>query len=73
MVFELLLQFELDHPLLSELSIWVGWIAAGPYVATVRLFDYIDARTRREGWDIQVRFSAIAQRSERERADTLAA
>ena len=33
-----------------------GFILSGPYVALVRLFDYVDARTRREGWDIQVRF-----------------
>ena len=35
--------------------------------------DYIDARTRREGWDIQVRFNAIAQRERQERARSLAA
>src|SRR5262249_50480066 len=39
----------------------VGYLLAGPYIAVVRMFDYVDARTRREGWDIQVRFNAIAQ------------
>lgn len=39
----------------------VGYLLAGPYIAIVRMFDYVDARTRREGWDIQVRFNAIAQ------------
>jgi hypothetical protein len=39
----------------------VGYLLAGPYVAIARMFDYVDARTRREGWDIQVRFNAIAQ------------
>ncbi len=50
-----------------------GYILAGPYVAMARLFDYVDARTRREGWDIQVRFNAIAQRAREERANRLAA
>jgi hypothetical protein len=50
-----------------------GYILSGPYVALVRLFDYVDARTRREGWDIQVRFNAIAQRAKEERASRLAA
>lgn len=51
----------------------IGYVAAlsglalsGPYIALVRLFDYIDARTRREGWDIQVRFNAIAERARAE-------
>ena len=39
----------------------VGYLLAGPYVAIARMFDYVDARTQREGWDIQVRFNAIAQ------------
>lgn len=50
-----------------------GYILSGPYIALVRLFDYVDARTRREGWDIQVRFNAIAQREREERASRLAA
>ena len=50
-----------------------GFILSGPYVALVRLFDYVDARTRREGWDIQVRFNAIAQKNREEKASKLAA
>jgi hypothetical protein len=50
-----------------------GYILSGPYLALVRLFDYVDARTRREGWDIQVRFNAIAQKAKEERASRLAA
>ncbi|MCK6549360.1 hypothetical protein L6R52_26190 [Myxococcota bacterium] len=50
-----------------------GYLLAGPYVAMVRMFDYVDARTRREGWDIQVRFNAIAQRARDEEARRLAA
>lgn len=30
-----------------------------PYVATARLFAYLDLRTRAEGWDVQVRFAAL--------------
>lgn len=51
----------------------LGYALSGPYVALVRFLDYIDARTRREGWDIQVRFNAIAQRTRAERARRMAA
>jgi hypothetical protein len=44
-----------------------GYLAIAPYVALARLFDYVDARTRLEGWDIQVRFKAIAAKARRER------
>lgn len=37
-----------------------GYYLVAPYVAVARLFDYVDARTRLEGWDIQVRFKAVA-------------
>jgi hypothetical protein len=60
----------------DAVSYWAGiggYVLSGPYVALVRLFDYVDARTRREGWDIQVRFNAIAQRAREERANRLAA
>lgn len=40
-----------------------GWWAAVPLVATVRFFEYIDCRTRSEGWDIQMRFAALAARA----------
>ena len=50
-----------------------GFLLAAPFVALARLFDYVDARTRLEGWDIQVRFKAIATRAKEERARSLAA
>lgn len=37
-----------------------GFFLALPYVATARFLMYIDRRTRSDGWDIQVRFMAIA-------------
>jgi hypothetical protein len=37
-----------------------GLLLSVPYVATTRFLDYIDARTRADGWDIQLRFMAIA-------------
>lgn len=51
----------------------LGFILASPYVALSRLFDYVDARTRLEGWDIQVRFKGIATRAKKERSERLAA
>lgn len=50
-----------------------GYVAVAPYIALARLFDYVDARTRREGWDIQVRFKAIAARAKAERERKVAA
>jgi len=35
--------------------------ASVPLVASLRFLAYIDNRTRREGWDIQVRFSELAR------------
>ena len=51
----------------------IGYLVAAPFVALARLFDYVDARTRREGWDIQVRFKAIAARAKAERSKRIAA
>jgi hypothetical protein len=51
----------------------LGYALAGPYLALVRFFDYIDSRTRREGWDIQVRFNAIAQKRREARQSERAA
>ena len=45
------------------LALVAFWLAV-PYVATARLFAYLDLRTRTEGWDPQVRFAALAQRAE---------
>lgn len=51
----------------------IAYLIGAPFVGVARLFEYVDARTRREGWDIQVRFKAIAGRDEAERARSLAA
>ncbi|WP_441288365.1 hypothetical protein ACSRUE_41420 [Sorangium sp. KYC3313] len=45
-----------------------GFFAGIPYVATARFLHYIDARTRADGWDIQLRFLAIAAREGEKRA-----
>jgi hypothetical protein len=37
-----------------------GLLLSIPYASTARFLDYIDARTRADGWDIQLRFMAIA-------------
>jgi len=42
----------------------LGWWATVPVLATARFFVYLDIRTRSEGWDIQIRFAAIAARSD---------
>jgi hypothetical protein len=39
-----------------------GLLLSIPYVSTARFLDYIDARTRSDGWDIQLQFMAIAAR-----------
>jgi hypothetical protein len=44
-----------------------GWLLASPFLALARLFDYVDARTRLDGWDIQVRFKAISSRAAEKR------
>jgi hypothetical protein len=41
----------------------IGLMFAVPYWATVRFLAYIDTRTRRDGWDVQLRFMAIASRA----------
>jgi hypothetical protein len=40
----------------------IGFFLAVPIVALVRFFLYLNVRTRAEGWDVQTRFMAIAQR-----------
>ena len=50
-----------------------GFLVAAPMVALARTFDYVDARTVQEGWDIQVRFNAIAERARAARAKRYAA
>ena len=41
----------------------LGFFLSMPYVATARFLLYIDARTRADGWDVQLRFMAIAARA----------
>lgn len=45
----------------------IGLFASVPFVSTARFLQYIDTRTRADGWDIQVRFLAIASKDENER------
>ena len=40
-----------------------GALLAVPLVAAVRFLGYVDLRTRKEGWDIQLRFVALAEQS----------
>jgi hypothetical protein len=37
-----------------------GLFLAVPYVAVARFLTYVDLRTRKEGWDLQLKFAAIA-------------
>ncbi len=62
-LFSVVLQFQGASQNLGMGFTVLGYALAGPYLALVRFFDYIDSRTRREGWDIQVRFNAIAQKN----------
>ncbi len=45
----------------------LGLLASVPYVAIARYLFYIDTRTRADGWDIQVRFFAVAAEHEQSR------
>ncbi len=38
----------------------LGFFLSVPVIAAARFLKYIDVRTRKEGWDIQLRFTAIA-------------
>jgi hypothetical protein len=44
-----------------------GLLVSVPFVATARFLQYIDTRTRADGWDIQVRFLSIASKETNER------
>jgi hypothetical protein len=41
-----------------------GYLLSLPLCAVLRFLSYIDGRTRRDGWDIQVRFMALASAAE---------
>lgn len=45
----------------------LGLLVSVPFVATARFLQYIDTRTRTDGWDVQVRFLAIASKESNER------
>ncbi|APR85859.1 Hypothetical protein A7982_11208 [Minicystis rosea] len=45
-----------------------GFFLSVPYVSTARFLHYIDARTRADGWDVQLRFMAIASENAERRA-----
>ncbi len=38
----------------------LGFFMSVPFLATARFLTYIDARTRREAWDVQIRFTELA-------------
>jgi len=41
----------------------LGALLAVPVIAAVRFLGYVDLRTRKEGWDIQLRFVSLADQS----------
>ena len=45
----------------------VGALLSAPFVASASFLAYIDLRTRKEGWDIQLRFMALADAETRPR------
>jgi len=45
----------------------VGALLSAPFVASASFLGYIDMRTRKEGWDIQLRFTALAEAEARQR------
>ncbi|MEI7893204.1 MAG: hypothetical protein WCI05_08935 [Myxococcales bacterium] len=52
----------------SALALMGFWLFV-PVGATLRFFAYLNSRTRREGWDIQTRFAALAARPEEDREE----
>ena len=53
----------------GSLTALVGFFAAIPFLASVRFMHYIDGRTRRDGWDIQLAFLAVQLADERLRKE----
>jgi hypothetical protein len=47
----------------------VGALLSAPFVASASFLGYIDMRTRKEGWDIQLRFMALADDDAKERKE----
>lgn len=48
----------------GSLSALLGFHLAVPYVASVGFLHYVDRRTRQDGWDIQLRLTALRTASE---------
>lgn len=48
----------------GTLYLLIGYFLSILFCATLRFLAYIDARTRRDGWDVQVRFMALRARAE---------
>jgi hypothetical protein len=46
----------------------VGALLSAPFVASASFLAYIDLRTRKEGWDIQLRFMAVVDAEEQGRS-----
>jgi hypothetical protein len=42
-----------------------GALLSAPFVASASFLGYIDLRTRKEGWDIQLRLAALADSEDR--------
>ena len=68
--FSFLVLFGLPHKALPDIEAhltWAPFLGAAlvqPYLAALRFLLYIDCRTRREGWDLQVQFGALVTASE---------
>lgn len=59
-----LLSFPPPQDSLAEGGSWFmlfGFFLAVPVLATARFLAYIDGRTRREAWDVQLRFTELAE------------
>ena len=52
----------------GPIALFALWMAV-PTLTTARLLVYLNLRTRREGWDIQTRFAALAARARAETED----
>ncbi|MEM6991895.1 MAG: hypothetical protein AAF721_15410 [Myxococcota bacterium] len=46
----------------GSLGALVGFFAVVPYIATAQFLSYIDSRTQRDGWDVQLAFVALSER-----------
>jgi hypothetical protein len=53
----------------GSLFTMLGMFAAVPYIATIRFLRYVDGRTRRDGWDLQLAFLALRVAEEQSREE----